>query len=111
MCKDKFFNGIALMQVLGEKLTSLFINNIPAFLDNWLVFMDIPALARFQKWKSIVIMNIPALFLLFFGARGNLRIDDCPIEPSLSPRQRAPQPCSAHAMARRMLDWLPASSG
>jgi hypothetical protein len=42
------------------------INNIPAFADNFHVLIYIPALGRFQKQKSFIINNIPALFFDFF---------------------------------------------
>ena len=42
------------------------INNIPAFADNLPVLIYIPALGRFQKQKSFIIINIPALFFDFF---------------------------------------------
>jgi hypothetical protein len=42
------------------------INNIPAFADNLPVLIYIPALEPFQKKKSFIIINIPALFFDFF---------------------------------------------
>ena len=42
------------------------INNIPAFADNLPVLIYIPALGPFQKQKSFIIINIPALFFDFF---------------------------------------------
>jgi hypothetical protein len=42
------------------------INNIPAFADNSPVLIYIPALGRFQKQKSFIIIDIPALFFDFF---------------------------------------------
>jgi hypothetical protein len=64
------FHNIQIYSIGDGSISALIISNIPAFLDNWRVFINIPAFALFQKWKSFPLKEIPALFCVFFSLSG-----------------------------------------